>query len=170
MDAKETKVSIKLNPIKAPPSKDSLTKAPPSKNNTSQSSSNILPAKRKTKPFIIYKDAPLQTKEEILKQLPEPRIRKRGYAKYRNKLSLVEDEYHNDLQVFLDNDTPIRKLPYDCLLKVFGYFQHTDTLLALSRVCRSWRKVVLQPILVRNTYCINNKKPNLLAIVENYLL
>ncbi len=103
------------------------------------------PVAKKLKSFQVYIDIPLETTEEVLKQLPDPKKQYGGYEKYRNRLPLIED---GDINLFLDNDTPIRILPYDCLLKIFGYCQRTETLISLASVCRSWRNLVLQPTLV----------------------
>lgn len=86
------------------------------------------------------------------------RIRKRGYAKYRNSLSVSEDVHEKDLNLFKDNDTPIRKLPYDCLVEIFLHCPYTETLLELSRVCHSWRKIALQPSVVSIIYLVTNLK------------
>lgn len=52
------------------------------------------------------------------------------------------------LDLFRDDDTPIRRLPNDCLLIIFKLCQDTVTLSILSGVSRSWRRLIQQPILV----------------------
>lgn len=61
---------------------------------------------------------------------------------------MAEDTHQKGLNLFKDSDTPIRKLPYDCLVEIFLRCSHTETLLELSRVCHSWRKIALQPSVV----------------------
>lgn len=145
--------SKNTNPIKAPATTTSTANK---RSKTTQLNVHKYPVieSRKVKSFTVFKDTPLETEETTLKELPEARIRNRGYAKYKNKLSVVADDTHQKgLNLFKDSDTPIRKLPYDCLVEIFLRCSHTETLLELSRVCHSWRKIALQPSVWKEVTC-----------------
>ena len=75
-------------------------------------------------------------------------------TKYKiNSLSVPDNLYDDDENLFCDNDTPIRRLPHDCLAEIFKLCGDAQTLLRVSRVCRSWRKLVHQPMVWKDISC-----------------
>ncbi|RCH97042.1 hypothetical protein CU097_010176 [Rhizopus azygosporus] len=58
--------------------------------------------------------------------------------------------HYDDL--FVDNDTPIFRLPPDCMMLIFAQYNDAKTLTTLASVCRRWRRTILQPHLWKDTY------------------
>lgn len=61
------------------------------------------------------------------------------------------------LELFEDDDSPIRRLPYDCLLMIFRYCP-LATLISLSNVNHSWRKITQNSSLVHTYASMKQKK------------
>ncbi|KAI9276108.1 hypothetical protein BY458DRAFT_554812 [Sporodiniella umbellata] len=57
---------------------------------------------------------------------------------------LIDDE------LFITNDTPVFRLPQDCILLIFSHYTDVKTLTVLASVCKRWQRFVSHPFLWRS--------------------
>ncbi|KAI7887655.1 uncharacterized protein EV154DRAFT_520347 [Mucor mucedo] len=106
---------------------------------------------KKITPSTQFKSKPLEPTSCQLENTPTRQQSTQSTQKKGNKVKLERPVMKPErkkimLDLFQDDDTPIRKLPFDCLLMIFRYCP-LATLLSLASVNRNWRKIAQTPSL-----------------------
>lgn len=102
-------------------------------------------------PYMAIKTEPGAAENRDKVPKPDPRYS----IKYANTLPVIDtmrQETKKEEQATWGNlfeDASIKSLPNDLLLMIFGYCKDTETLYTLPQVCRHWRRLTLEPSLVR---------------------
>ncbi|KAG1465052.1 hypothetical protein G6F46_001426 [Rhizopus delemar] len=69
-----------------------------------------------------------------------------------NELAKYQSTRSSDEDLFLTNDTPIFRLPQECILRIFSYYTDIKALTTIANVCKKWRRTALQPFLWKNVH------------------
>ncbi|KAG0749038.1 hypothetical protein G6F57_002774 [Rhizopus arrhizus] len=69
-----------------------------------------------------------------------------------NQLAKYQSTRSSDEDLFLTNDTPIFRLPQECILRIFSYYTDIKALTTIANVCKKWRRTALQPFLWKSVH------------------
>lgn len=109
----------------------------------------LLPVAKKKR---LKSSIPLQSvtnKIALPQQIPSspPTSPKHPFSPVRSHVNLQGLDMET-FSVWANRNTPISVLTDDCLYEIFRHCATASTLCAISRVCRRWRKVALNPSIV----------------------
>ena len=65
------------------------------------------------------------------------------------RLQKRRKEYYLDEWAAIYGEAPVNSLSVDCLYHIFEYCNNIETLCNVSKVCKRWRDIALDPVLVR---------------------